>query len=164
MEPARRQFLRGDFSPRRIPARPPWALAEPDFQNTCERCSRCIGACPQGLIRSDRSGYPVIDFQHGGCTFCGRCREACDAGALADRSGARPWELRAVLDPGSCLSWHSVECRTCIDWCDAAAIGLQLMPGRPPRVRIEAGRCSGCGSCVAPCPTDAIRIIRENRT
>ena len=62
---SRRQFLRGDFSGRDMPLRPPWALREREFAQRCTRCDACNDACPTGIIVRGQGGFPEVDFSRG---------------------------------------------------------------------------------------------------
>src|SRR5437868_5956617 len=46
--------------PRSVPLevwlRPPGALAEPQFLDTCSRCGNCVSACPAHCIQIDATG------------------------------------------------------------------------------------------------------------
>lgn len=59
---------------------------------------------------------------------------------------------------GGCLPHRGVDCQICRDACPEAAIRFLPRRGGPfiPDVRIAA--CTGCGECLAPCPTAAIRL------
>jgi ferredoxin-type protein NapF len=152
----RRNFLRGRFSTRPVPLRPPWALAEADFLQACTRCGDCIGACPTHIITSD-SGYPTIDFAKGECTFCGDCAAACAPRALMRSDEQLPWSARAVINE-PCLAQQRVECRICGDQCAAAAIRFPPLLGGIAFPALDPERCTGCGACVAPCPVRAIVV------
>ena len=154
---SRRQFLRGDFKTRRPPQRPPWALPEEAFVDACSRCGDCIPVCPTRIIVVVR-GYPEVDFQRGECTFCGACALACKDGALPrGTSQAIPWTIRAQV-AANCLANQGVECRVCGDHCPVAAIRFSPRLGGPPVAEVDAGSCTGCGACVAPCPARAISV------
>ena len=155
---SRRQFLRGNFKAARPPQRPPWALAEEGFLDACSRCGDCIPVCPTRIIVVVR-GYPEVDFKRGECTFCGACALACKDGALPRATGqAIPWAIKAQIGPG-CLARQGVECRVCGDHCPVAAIRFSPRLGGPPVAEVEAGSCTGCGACVAPCPVTAISLV-----
>ena len=157
VDASRRGFFRGQ--PRPAPAqRPPWARAEADFIAHCTRCSDCIAACPTGIVVSGDGGFPMIDFKRGECTFCRRCVEVCQPQALvAPAENAPPWTIIARLGE-ACLPRHGVECRICGDYCDARAIRFPPRLGGSPEPEIDAGRCTGCGACVAPCPVSALSV------
>lgn len=134
--------------------RPPYAGAEADFLADCERCGDCVPACPTGIIVMS-GGYPEVNFSHGGCDFCGACADACKPGALArGRSG---WTHTVALGDG-CLADAGVVCRVCGEQCEAGAIRFRLAVGGRSTPRLDTTACTGCGACIAPCPTDALRV------
>lgn len=139
------------------PLRPPWALAEAQFIERCTRCSACITACPQGIIIRGDGGFAAVDFSHGGCTFCGLCVAACAPGALLRQPEQPPWLYRAQIGEG-CLAANGVMCRSCDDSCEPRALRFRPQPGGISLPLIDSASCTGCGSCVAPCPVDAIRV------
>ena len=67
---SRAQFLRGDVGGKHRPFRPPWALDEYDFTETCTRCGECIKQCEEQILVEARGKFPVVDFRRGECTFC----------------------------------------------------------------------------------------------
>lgn len=154
---SRRNFLRGRFSKRKGPLRPPWSLAEDDFLQACTRCGDCEKICPTQIIGEGDGGYPVIDFVDGECTFCGDCVKVCKSGALKRREGQLPWTIHARIGE-DCLARQSVECRVCGEQCAAGAISFPLKPGIISVPDVESSRCTGCGACVELCPTRAITI------
>jgi ferredoxin-type protein NapF len=154
---SRRNFLRGRFSARKGPLRPPWALAESDFLHACTRCGDCVSACPTGVITGHDAGYPAIDFAAGECTFCGDCAAACTKGALKRTEGQAPWTAQAAIGE-QCLAQRRIECRICGDQCEAGAIRFPLRAGGIAVPVLDSTRCTGCGACVAPCPASALSV------
>lgn len=159
---SRRNFLRGRFSTPRAVLRPPWALAEQAFVAACTRCGDCRVACPTRIVGDSGSGYPAIDFTAGECTFCATCVSACTTGALQRVAGQAPWGARATIGE-RCLAWQRVECRICGDLCVAGAIRFCLQQGGSALPMLDTERCTGCGACVAPCPTQAIVVADGDR-
>ncbi|MGY6520034.1 MAG: ferredoxin-type protein NapF [Lysobacteraceae bacterium] len=153
----RRALLQGRPRPRPAPPRPPQALPEPAFLERCTRCDDCLSACPEAVLVRGDGGYPVFDPSLGECTFCDACTTACDAGAL-DADAARPWDWVAVVG-GGCLTVAGVVCQSCRDVCPVPAIAFP--PARVPRPQVEAAACTGCGACVAACPTASINLVGE---
>ena len=153
---ARRGFFRGRPRPK-AEIRPPWALAEAGFIDTCTRCNDCLAACPENILIAGDGGYPTVDFGRGECTFCGDCVRACQPRALLAEEGTAAWPYKALISP-ACLPFKGVECRVCGDFCDARAIRFQPRLGGSPLPKVEADKCTACGACVAPCPTQAIAI------
>jgi ferredoxin-type protein NapF len=153
---SRRQFLRGRFSPRHQPLRPPWALAEDAFRAACTRCGECLRACPQGILVDD-GGYPRVEFGKGECTFCAACVAACAPAALRRQEGQLPWRLLPVIS-ADCLARRNIVCRSCGDACGRMAIRFSPRQGGSALPEVDASRCTGCGGCVAPCPAGAIAL------
>ena len=152
---SRRQFLRGDISGRKPALRPPWALAGDAFLAACTRCGDCVPACPTRIVVIV-GGYPTVDFSRGECTFCGACVDACKPGALC-KSEAPPWRIQAQIG-SNCMAFKDVVCRTCGDACTPAAIRFRPRLGGAAVPEVDAGRCTGCGACLAPCPANAITL------
>ena len=157
---SRRGFFRGRPRPQ-AENRPPWALPEEAFYDRCTRCNDCLQACPSGIIIAGDGGYPTLDFQRGECTFCADCVTACQAAALVRTEDQPPWQLKAEIGP-ACLPRQGVECRVCGDFCDVRAIRFTPRLGGSPLPQLDAQTCTGCGACVAPCPSQAIKMRRAS--
>lgn len=159
VDPNRRNFLKGRISASaRVPLRPPWALPEPHFLETCSRCNACIDACPEKILVRGAGGYPELDFSHRECTFCRACTHACASSALSDAGVGPPWNYIAHID-GACLGAHGVFCRSCGEVCAQGAIHFTLSSHGVPLPQVGAEDCSGCGACVGVCPTQAVAIV-----
>lgn len=152
------QFLRGDFSGRAALQRPPWALAEPQFLERCDRCGHCVSRCPTRILKKGRGGFPEVDFSAGECLFCADCVGVCQPGALSQTPDRQPWALRAVIETGACVAQRGVECRSCTDPCESRAIRMRLQVGGAAIPEVNLSNCNGCGACYAVCPVQAIRI------
>lgn len=158
---SRRQFLRGDFRKPSVSVRPPGAMNEAGFLEACSRCSACIEVCPEKIIKKDKRGYPVLDFSQGGCTFCQKCSEACEPGALQGfGKNITPWNTIADITD-ECLSRRGVNCRICEDICETRAIRFRLKPGGISQPEINMSSCTSCGFCISVCPSRAIRITNK---
>jgi ferredoxin-type protein NapF len=162
---SRRQFLRGNFHKENKDVRPPWAIQENDFIDACSRCNECVLKCPEKIIVKGDGGFPIINFNLGGCTFCQECVTACGDGALSISSTDQsPWSLIANIS-AKCISLHGVMCRSCADSCEEEVITFSHQLGGISHPEIESKSCTGCGACVATCPVNAIKIserkIRE---
>lgn len=170
---ARRHFLRGgpltaagrrrvEDAVRPLGPKPP-GVARAVAAGICNDCDApCAAACEVSLIRFHPVGHafaglPYLDFRQSGCSLCGACTKACvEAGVPTEGRGADHaiaiGAARIRLE--RCVSGAGVLCMICRGGCPSQAIRLDLR-SRPV---IDPARCSGCGSCVSPCPGDAIEI------
>lgn len=150
----RRALLRGEVRARPV-LRPPWTHAEARFAATCTACDACIAACPSTVLVRGEGGMPEFDPALGECSFCGDCAAACPEDAFVPVAES-PWTLRA--QPGdACLAARGIVCWSCRDACGASAI--RFAPTRAIAVpRVDAAACTGCGACVAACPSAAITL------
>ena len=155
---SRRQFLRGSFREEEAPIRPPWALPEAAFLNTCTRCNECIDKCPEKIIVKGDGGFPAIDFSLGACTFCGDCVEACESDALFMNGSEQAWNISVKISD-DCLSLKGVTCRSCSDSCEQEAISFKYQLGGISEPATSKSLCIGCGACVAICPVKAINVV-----
>jgi len=153
----RRQFLRMGLKDRSTPLRPPWALNEASFLDVCTRCGDCISQCPEHvLVPETAGGYPRIEFTRGECTFCRSCVDACPTPAL-NGTLVYPWMAKAHIGE-KCLATQHVVCRTCGEQCEAGVIKFTPALGGVFLPSIDLDACTGCGGCVASCPTQAIEV------
>jgi len=156
VDASRRAFFRGRPRPA-AEIRPPWALPEAEFSDRCTRCNECLTVCPTHILVVGDGGYPTVDFRAGECTFCGDCVTACQPQALQRGEDQAAWPYKAEIGP-TCLPRQGVECRVCGDFCEARAIRFKPRLGGSPLPELDPALCTGCGACVAPCPSAAIKI------
>ena len=159
----RRQFLRGDLRGDRRQPRPPWAAPEPVFLDGCDRCGRCVEACPEGILKVGSGGFPVVDFRPGECTFCEACVEVCRPGVLhitrdAHGRAASPWDAEVRIGE-NCLAHQGVVCQICGEQCEERAIRFQHAAGGKVLPVVDNAVCTGCGACVGPCPVRAVTVL-----
>ena len=136
-----------------MPSKPVPPYAHPKFATLCDGCGACVAVCPTGFLARGENHRPYADFAASSCDFCGACHHACTRGALVDQSP--PWPVVAEITQ-NCLTSKSVTCRTCGDFCEHQAITFRLRVGGKTAPVIDTAACTGCGACVAPCPTNAI--------
>ncbi|MGH1361890.1 MAG: ferredoxin-type protein NapF [Burkholderiaceae bacterium] len=155
---SRRALLRGRVKAT-VVVRPPFAIRESEFRQACDACGECLPACPEQIIQTDEWGRPSLSFTDSGCTFCDACTQACDSHALS-KNNPRPWPWTATLNK-NCLNARGVSCRLCEEFCEARALVFKPALGGRYDLTLNANDCTGCGACIAPCPTNAISILDE---
>lgn len=145
--------------------RPPGALSEAEFLDTCYRCGSCVEVCPADAIYSapasdeNTVGTPVIDPDLAPCVVCEElaCMKVCPSGAL--KLVAAPELIRmgrAKVSDAVCLRSSGEDCTICIDRCPIGDTALRTMDTGPPMV-LDA--CVGCGVCQHYCPTTPKAIV-----
>ena len=156
---SRAQFLRGDWQGQKPDLRPPWALSEPAFSDSCDGCGKCVTACKEKIMFMSFRKLPYLSFIEGGCTFCGDCSSVCETGALqrTPQPGDLPWQLKAEVSI-SCLATQGINCMRCLEECEYDAVVTRPALGGKTSIQIDEGVCTGCGMCVSPCPVDAIHL------
>ncbi|WP_299688655.1 ferredoxin-type protein NapF [uncultured Vibrio sp.] len=134
----------------------PWIDRLESFTDDCTRCGKCIESCETNIIITGDGGFPTVDFSKDECTFCHQCADVCPEPIFKPKDEL-PWQAKATISE-SCLAKKNVECRSCGDMCEPMAIQFQLRAGSVALPNIELDKCSGCGACVAVCPTSAILV------
>jgi len=148
--------------------RPPGALPEGEFTQTCITCQECIRVCPSQALRPallegglTSIGTPYLSPRQGACSFvtgCPQlCEQACPVGAIRAIPLSEMKTGIAKVDHKACLAWdQGVKCLVCVEAClsDAA----KSVNGR---IIIDEEKCSGCGRCESGCPVtgSAIRVF-----
>jgi len=170
---SRRDFLAFWRRPSAPPApslpirlRPPGALPELAFVDTCQRCGRCVAACPAEAIRplgaawGTAGGTPAIDARQTPCVVCSGldCTHVCPTGALRPLAAAAEIAMgTAVLDE-RCLTYRGEACDACLKSCPLPGA---IWFGPEGRAQVDVSRCVGCGLCEHVCPMEptAIRVV-----
>ena len=134
----------------------PWVKSDIAFTDECTRCDKCISACETHIIIKGDGGFPEVDFKIDECTFCKKCVEACPE-PLFTQTDETPWAITASIQ-NTCMAYQGIWCQSCKDACDEMATSFTMAIGKAPQPVIDLEACTGCGACVAPCPSDAILI------
>ncbi len=147
--------------------RPPGALDEEPFLATCEKCHRCIGACPEHSILPaaardfpEVAATPVILPRRHACYACDpfHCIEACPTGALAPITHTAMKMGVAHVLTALCLAHSGQACEVCHRLCPHRGKAIEMRRGLPV---VHPESCTGCGLCEFACPPHpaAIRIV-----
>lgn len=171
MDADRRSFLRGALLTKQgreqtLRQRKPLGPLPPGMaglldQDSCRGCQQyCVSACRQDIVRIHPEEHrlaalPYLDFTQAGCTFCGDCTANCPIGAPTIRPAQRLGSARIAQE--KCLAWNTIICTSCIGACQLHA----LVMDRLRRPGVDTDYCSGCGSCVARCPVQALEVKAE---
>ena len=143
--------------------RPPGALPEQRFLDTCSRCGDCVRVCPAQCIKIDASGErgrgaPFIDLDVMPCVVCDglQCMHVCPTGALAPIPLGAIDMGTAVWSPATCVRSHGEPCTICIDRCPVGTVAIELVGND---VQVHPDGCIGCGVCQYYCPTTPKSIV-----
>lgn len=153
--------------PSRVLLRPPGALPEPEFLETCLRCGNCVRNCPANAIQplqsrvSELQNTPYIDPEEQPCVICDSlaCMHVCPSGALQLVFAEDIRIGIAVFNGETCLRSNSVECTYCVDTCPIGENAIKFSADKIVEV-LDSG-CTGCGVCQYACPTDPKSILIE---
>ena len=136
--------------------RPPYGLSESLFQSECVTCESkaCVASCDEEIIFILEDGTPSLNFFKSGCTFCEDCASVCEPNVLSLDNTHTSEKLNATfrISTEGCVAHNDVICFSCKEPCIDDAI---LFNGMFNPV-IDMDSCTGCGFCVARCPTQAI--------
>jgi ferredoxin-type protein NapG len=148
---------------RSVALRPPGALPEQSFLDTCSRCGECVRVCPAQCIQIDSTGrlaggapYIVPDVM--ACVVCDglKCMHVCPSGALVPTALGDIDMGTAVWDSATCVRRDGEDCTTCVDTCPVGTVAIEL---RGDRIHVIPEGCIGCGVCQHECPTDPKSIV-----
>lgn len=143
--------------------RPPGALSERAFVETCSRCEKCVKVCPAQCIKIDFSGEkgdraPYIEPNAMPCVVCDGlvCMRECPSGALVPTALGLIDMGTAVWESQLCVRSNGEDCTICIDKCPIGTVAIEL---RDDRVHVIEEGCIGCGVCQHECPTTPKSIV-----
>ena len=145
--------------------RPPGALPETAFLETCLRCGNCVDSCPAEAIQPlqsdklDLAETPYIDPGNQPCVVCDslECMQVCPSGALQKLSVHEIQIGLAEINYDSCLRSNGVDCLDCVDSCPIGEEAIRLDSEK--RIEVLAAGCIGCGVCQYECSTTPKSIV-----
>ena len=145
--------------------RPPGALSETTFLETCQRCGNCVESCPAEAIQVYQSnspnlaGTPYIDSNSQPCVVCTSlaCMQVCPSGALQPLSADQIRIGLAEVNYDTCLRTRGIECTYCVDKCPIGETAIRL--DTQNRIQVIPRGCVGCGVCQYECPTAPKSVV-----
>ncbi|MAG93077.1 MAG: hypothetical protein CMJ48_04945 [Planctomycetaceae bacterium] len=145
--------------------RPPGALAEDEFLETCVTSGQCVSACPVSAIRPAAShdslfeGKPIIEARLQACVVCQdlACMTVCPTGALTPVSAEEIRMGTAKVSEDTCVRSQGEDCQICVDKCPLGPRAIDI-PSFGAEVVVADG-CVGCGVCEMYCPTEPPAIV-----
>jgi len=152
--------------PDRPVLRPPGAIDEEQFLQTCMVSGQCVTSCPVSAIKvtvdSDpmKEGRPFIDAQSQACVVCEdlSCMKVCPSGALVP---VEQEDIRmgiAEVDDAFCVRTQGEDCQICVDKCPLGEAAIRVSYHGGPIEIMDPG-CTGCGVCEMYCPTEPRSVI-----
>ena len=162
--------------------RPPGALAEDDFLNTCVRCGQCMKVCPTNALHPLLFEYglhpaftprliPRIGYCENNCTQCG---QVCPSGAIRKILKKEKEKIiigTAVITKDLCLPWsEQKECLVCEEMCPTSKKAIIFKDeyqinkqGKRVKIKLPVvleNVCIGCGICENKCPIPGSAAIK----
>lgn len=155
--------------------RPPGALVEKDFLDTCLRCGECMKGCPThglqpaGLSTAGLEGImtPVLTPRLGACEEqCNICGQICPTGAIRSLTlEEKQYAVigNATIEQNLCIAWEQGKvCLICDEVCPYDAVEFRLVKdevGEFKRPFVIEDKCVGCGQCERGCPVNGPAAI-----
>jgi ferredoxin-type protein NapH len=144
--------------------RPPGALSGDAFTSVCNRCGRCLKACPNVALQPmsisealENWETPHIIPRDSNCSLCLTCQDVCPTGAIAKVPVEQVKMGIASIEQARCLAWSEEKlCFICGEQCPLLAVEADDL--HRPTVRVES--CAGCGTCEKNCPVIGVAAIR----
>ncbi len=145
------------------PIRPPGAIEEKLFIDTCEKCGKCVQACEQESIRfagiegKFLAGFPIVVPSERPCFVCDdlSCMKACPSGALKLTDKLQIKMGIAFVNTEKCITYNDKECNICVMSCPFPEEAILIDENKHPLVNKS---CIGCGLCEYWCDYNAISI------
>ncbi len=132
--------------------RPPGALAEARFLESCTGCGECIEACPHGSLRVlEGHETPVLYPDEKPCYLCDDfpCIAVCEPEALQPVGAVTDVDMGiAVVSQRLCTAGQG--CNACVAQCPTHAIGMDFSS---MSIWVDQDLCVGCGICEHTCRT-----------
>lgn len=151
----------------RNPLRPPGAISEKEFLQTCIHCMKCAEICSYGSIQIAhgkaglKMGTPFLFPREVPCYLCMECPPVCPSGALQPAVKKSDVKMGlAVIDRLKCFPYNGIICRSCYERCPIYTEAITLENELYPVVHDD--KCVGCGICENVCPTEPSAITIQS--
>ncbi len=165
--------------------RPPGAVDEKKFVESCIKCGICVEECPYDTLKLAKpgddalTGTPFFTPRDIPCYMCTDipCVEACPTDSLLkdlvsddnnDKYDINKAEMGvAVIDRKNCLAYWGIRCDACYRACPLLDEAIVLNFERNKRTgkhammkpEVNADICTGCGMCEHACITEKASIF-----
>ncbi|MDR3231492.1 MAG: 4Fe-4S dicluster domain-containing protein [Synergistaceae bacterium] len=141
---------------------PPGAPNAGHFLAHCIGCQACVAACPTGIIRTDRTSRPELDYTRGYCQYnCTECSHVCPAHALRpfpdiDEKRRTRIALSNLTRARCVVITRGESCGACAEVCPTHALRMEPLNDAPSLTApvFDSTYCIGCGGCLNVCPAD----------
>ena len=150
--------------------RPPGAIPERAFNQTCLRCGQCMEACLTNTLQPSiwEAGLeglwtPRLELRYAGCEQnCNRCGKVCPSQAIRSLSLEEKKCAKvgtAAIDRSRCIVWEQDRlCLICDEVCPYNAIVFKEVDS-VRRPFVVENKCNGCGYCEQRCPVEGRSAI-----
>ena len=163
--------------------RPPGALDEKEFLQTCIKCGLCVEACPFDTLVLAKPGdnkplgTPFFEPRTIPCYMCPDipCVPVCPSGALDEAIVSQDDVLNinkarmglAVVDAKNCIAFWGIQCDACYRACPLLDQAIYLEYTKNERTGkhaylkpiVDSDYCTGCGLCERACVTEKPAIF-----
>lgn len=119
---------------------------------TCMACLQCVTACSEAFYKEadvTKSCIQIVDRKGAAkpmvCVQCGKCAEACEAGAITknEKTGVYMVNKKACTGCGKCV--------------EACPFGVMVKAEEAA----NASKCIACGICVKACPMEILEVVEK---
>ena len=131
------------------------------IEDNCIGCGACIGECPVKCIELEMPSPIHIDDR---CVHCGKCVETCQFDAIhLEEEYFTVSDGRILFVRDELTGPREGEILTDVDACMACGVCVNKCPTNALRlvkdeVKVDTDKCILCGECDIICPVNAIKL------